>query len=212
MYSESEIESLKQITLVYGKIKKLILFCEENNEEFKSNIQVVKELRDAFDHLMRVFAVQFELKTGVDELYIKRNIDKTLGHVFRAGYDTLDYTGIILRDKIAKELDGFSSDTIQAAIPDYYSEKRPELEEITDKIVYFRDNKDVDNPSYEILDEYFEIIQRFDDIYKNILKAKPAMVELQTHDKRKKWSLAFNELVVGLILIIIGVILGKLFV
>ncbi len=212
MFSESEIDSLTQITLVYGKIKKLILFCEENNEEFKSNIQIVKELRDAFDHLMRIFAVKFELKTDADELYIKRNIDKTLGHVFRAGYDTLDYTGIILRDKITKEINGFSSDTIQAAIPDYYSKKRPEMEEITDKIVHFRNNKDVDNPSFEILDEYFEIIKRFDDIYKSILKAKPAMIELQTHNKKKKWSLAFSELAIGFILLIIGVVLGKLFV
>ncbi len=75
----------------------MIIFCEENQEEFKTNLQIVKELRDAFDHLMRVFAVKLGMKGERGDGSIQTSLDKVLGHVFRAGYDTLDFATVILR-------------------------------------------------------------------------------------------------------------------
>jgi len=123
MFLDTEKENIKQITQLYGKVKELIIFCEENHEEFKSNLHVVKELRDAFDHLMRVFAVKLDIKKEKDENYIQINLDKVFGHVYRAGYDTLDYATLILRDKINKEVINFSSSAIQSAIPTHIYRK-----------------------------------------------------------------------------------------
>ncbi|MFZ2410874.1 MAG: hypothetical protein WAW23_04825, partial [Candidatus Methanoperedens sp.] len=158
MFSEIEEEKLKQTTLLYGRVKELIIFCEENQEEFKSNFYIVKELRDAFDHLMRVFAVKLGVKTNNGEEYIEASLEKVMGHVFRAGYDTLDFASIILRDKINKEISEFSSPTIEAAIPKYYSEIRPSIEAITTDIIALRNNKDIAKPSTERFDQYFKNI------------------------------------------------------
>ncbi|MFA4957315.1 MAG: hypothetical protein WC556_10145 [Candidatus Methanoperedens sp.] len=40
MFSETEERNLKDITELYGKVKELIIFCEENQEEFKINKEV----------------------------------------------------------------------------------------------------------------------------------------------------------------------------
>ena len=79
---------------MYGRVKELIVFCEENHEDFKSNLHVVKELRDAFDHLMRIFAVKFGIKDEQEEDYIKINMDKVYGHVYRAGPYRHDSLGL----------------------------------------------------------------------------------------------------------------------
>lgn len=204
MFSETEEKNLKQITLLYGKVKELIIFCEENQEEFKSNLHIVKELRDAFDHLMRVYAVKFGVKKEGTDGYIQISLDKVLGHVFRAGYDTLDFATIILRDKINKEVSGFSSPAIQAAIPNYYSEIRPSVESITADIIKLRNNKDIAEPSPEMFDQYFKNILKLQEMFKVILKAKPSMIEHSNKDRKEKIKGAAIQIIIG---IIIGAIL-----
>lgn len=208
MFSETEEKNLKQITLLYGKVKELIIFCEENQEEFKSNLHIVKELRDAFDHLMRVFAVKLGVTEGKEDGYVQTSLDKVLGHVFRAGYDTLDFSTIILRDKINQELSGFSSSTIQAAIPNYYSELRPSIEEITNEIIHQRNDKDIAKPSPELFDQYFKNVVKLNQISKDILKAKPSMIELankRRSEERKDW---IKQIIIGSIIGIVGIIIG----
>ncbi len=204
MFSETEKAKLKQITVLYGRVKELIIFCEENQEELKANLHVVKELRDAFDHLMRVFAVKLEVRTTDGEAYIETSLEKVMGHVFRAGYDTLDFASIILRDKINKEISGYSSSSIQAAIPNYYSEIRPSIEGITVDIVKIRNNKDIAKPSPEMFDQYFNNIKRLEAIYRVILKAKPSMIEYSEKAGKDKRIDIGTELVVG---IVVGAIL-----
>lgn len=177
MFLETEERNLKYITELYGKVKELIIFCEENQEEFKTNLHIVKELRDAFDHLMRVFAVKLELKEGRGDGYIQTSLDKVLGHVFRAGYDTLDFATIILRDKINKEVSDFSPSAIQASIPNYYSEIRPSVESITTDIIKLRNNKDIAQPSPELFNEYFKNVIKLQEMFKQIVIAKPSLIE-----------------------------------
>lgn len=204
MFSETEEKNLKSITELYGKVKELIIFCEENQEEFKTNLQTVKELRDAFDHMMRVFAVKLKTKEEMGDGYIQTSLDKVLGHVFRAGYDTLDFATLILRDKINKEVADFSPSAIQAAIPNYYSEMRPSVEAITTDIIKLRTNKDIAKPSPELFDEYFKNVITLQEMFKIILKAKPSLVEYENKETKGKWNAAFLEIAVG---IIIGAIL-----
>ncbi len=204
MFSEPEERNLKYITELYGKVKELIIFCEENQEEFKTNLHIVKELRDAFDHLMRVFAVKLELKEGREDGYIQTSLDKVLGHVFRAGYDTLDFATIILRDKINKEVSDFSPSAIQASIPNYYSEIRPSVESITTDIIKLRNNKDIAQPSPELFNEYFKNVIKLQEMFKQIVTAKPSLIEYANKERNGKWSNFSIQIVVG---IIIGAIL-----
>ena len=211
MFLDTEKENIKQITQLYGKVKELIIFCEENHEEFKSNLHVVKELRDAFDHLMRVFAVKLDIKKEKDENYIQINLDKVFGHVYRAGYDTLDYATLILRDKINKEVINFSSSAIQSAIPTYYSEVRPTVESITSDIIKLRINKDVATPSPEVFDIYFQNAIKLQEILVMIRKAKPAIVEYETKSRNEKIKDTVLKIIVGIIIGVVLVVIGLFF-
>ena len=208
MFSEKELKEFKEIACLYSKVKKLIIFCEENHDEFKSNLHVVKELRDSFDHLMRIFAIKFELKEIEDverrDEYIELNMAKIYGHVYRAGYDSLDYASLILRDKINKEMSSFSPSAIQAAIPDYYSNMRPSVEKITSEIVNFRLDKDVADSSPEQFTQYVENVEQLNKIFDDIVKAKPSLIEYS----KKQGNEKRNDIIFGIIAgIIIGIIL-----
>jgi hypothetical protein len=70
---------------------------------------------------MRVFAFKFGLKEA-DEKYAVINLDKAFGHVYRAGYDLLDFISIVLRKKIRNELESISSEALATIFPEYYRE------------------------------------------------------------------------------------------
>lgn len=211
MFSLAEESELRQVTELYGKVKELILFCEENHEEFKSNLHEVKELRDAFDHLMRIFAARLGVKDEKDDRYVKENMDKVFGHVYRAGYDTLDYATLILRDKINSEVLGFSPSAIQAAIPTYYSEIRPSVESITSDIIKLRNDKDVANKSPEVFTVYFQNVKNLQKMFDAILKAKPSLIEYS--DKRKKEQLndTLTKIAIGIAIGVIMALIGRIF-
>lgn len=58
-FFHQEAEQLRRLAVLYRDAKALILYSEEIDPESRSNLQTIKELRDAFDHLMRV--VSFHL-------------------------------------------------------------------------------------------------------------------------------------------------------
>ncbi|WP_214041495.1 hypothetical protein [Methanoculleus sp.] len=116
---------MKKTTECYGILKDLALYAEELNTE--SFLPPINELRDAFDHLMRTYAVQFGLRDGDGE-YIKENLDAVFRHVYRALFDYLDYIRIYQKDYIYQRLEGISHQTIVSLFPEYYREILPEIE------------------------------------------------------------------------------------
>jgi len=102
-FDEKSTSKLRELTELYIVTKELLLRAEEIPDR-KADIQAIKELRDAFDHLMRANATIFGLKDSATDPqdfdqneYIFRNTDKAYGHVYRAGYDTLDWICLKLR-------------------------------------------------------------------------------------------------------------------
>ena len=51
-FTTSDWEKFVTISDLYMNAKAIILLSEEIDPESKSNLQVIKELRDAFDHIM----------------------------------------------------------------------------------------------------------------------------------------------------------------
>jgi len=138
-------DRLKRITELYAVAKTLILKAEEYTH--KADLQPMKELRDAFDHVMDCYAVCFGLNSGVSrdnfQPYIVTHLDKAYGHVYRAAYDTLDLFTVILRETIRDDLSGYNNETICAVIPEYYQQIKPSIISLSQKIAEFRDGKDV---------------------------------------------------------------------
>lgn len=96
-FCPNELEQLKALAELYIQAKGLILYSEEVDPDSRSNLQVIKELRDSHDHVMRVVAlrlsqVQPENPTISPEDYCRKNLEKAVGHVYRAAFDALDGT------------------------------------------------------------------------------------------------------------------------
>jgi hypothetical protein len=58
-FSKEEIAQLEGLASLYMQAKSLILYSEEVDPDYRSNLQTIKELRDAFDHLMRFIVERF---------------------------------------------------------------------------------------------------------------------------------------------------------
>lgn len=65
-YRKQAVEKLKDLSELYIVVKELIIYFEEVNPEQKSDIQPINELRNVFDHLMRVVAVWLSISERDD--------------------------------------------------------------------------------------------------------------------------------------------------
>ena len=94
-FSKEEIAQLEVLASLYMQAKSLILYSEEVDPDYRSNLQTIKELRDAFDHLMRIIVERFsDDKSALGDTsgteYFQKNIQKSIGHVYRDAFDALD--------------------------------------------------------------------------------------------------------------------------
>jgi len=216
--NQAEVENrLRNLTELYLVVKELILYFEEVNPEQKSDIQPINELRNAFDHMMRVSAVALEVNPyeGDSQKYILTHIDKAFGHVYRAGYDTVDFLALTIKAIISDELDGFSVEAISKALPEYYSTIKPEIEQINLKIANYRAEKDVAQDDAEHLIEYIETVTKLCEYREQVSRALPSISEIEEKRKneskirtRQDW---IKRIIIGIILIIIGMLLQPLF-
>ena len=183
-------QKLKEIVELYGIVKERIIYCEEIDPESKTNIQFINELRNSFDHLMRVFSVYYEIKTTEETNYLENNLAKAFGHIYRVGYDVLDWTSLKIREKISLELAGFSNDAITTSIPTYYSKIKPDIENICEEIADLRNKKDVTDANMDNFMAYIEKTKRLQKYYEQVLTNKAALVEYQKKQTLSKaWSL-----------------------
>jgi hypothetical protein len=154
-------EDLLRLVDLYTGVKSFILKAEELDARLESNIAVIKEQRDALDHVMRFIGRclknDFE-ESEKDQDYISLQIDKACGHLYRAGYDSLD--GIIasvtvrIRDDYLREV---PLESIRDVMPEYWSDYVPKLDEIKIKAGKHREQKDIGDSNGESFAAYQEI-------------------------------------------------------
>ena len=89
----------KKIYQLHQKTKIYLLTAEEISENGDALIQPLKEHRDAYDHIVRIFAsTTKKVPEGYDYYsYIKGNLEKAYGHEYRAFFDTADWLAYNLR-------------------------------------------------------------------------------------------------------------------
>jgi hypothetical protein len=186
---QKDLEQLKRLGDLYTQAKGLILYSEEIDPTARSNIQVIKELRDAFDHLMRVVAASLcDARTSGANApdYCYKNIDKAIGHVYRAAFDALDGTVLSLRQKIVEVLEGYPQAVIKEVMPDYW-EFRKKLELLTKNIASHRAAKDVAGDLGETLSLYVSDIEEIKGLYSRINSCGETLDEcLAAYEKERK--------------------------
>ncbi len=62
-------DRVKELTELYIIVKEIVLYSEEIDPENRADISVINELRNAFDHLMRVYAAYFEIQHDYEFLF-----------------------------------------------------------------------------------------------------------------------------------------------
>lgn len=159
------------ICKIYFLTKHYLLLSEELSEDFDTFLQPLKEHRDAFDHIARVYGHQM-LEKQVDDIekYKEENMNKAVGHTYRAFFDTADWLSYICRKKIREILSKYTKRQILETYPNYET-VRYTLDEIPKQIAQIRKNKDLsDDESILIneVDQYSNILNQLLDIYNEV--------------------------------------------
>lgn len=159
------------ICQIYFLTKHYLILAEELSDDFDTFLQPVKEHRDAFDHIARVYGYRYlqnDLK-NVDT-YRAENMNKAVGHVYRAFFDTADWLSYICRKKIRLILSGKTKEEILQVYPDY-NELKSMLNEIPLAIANIRKNKDVSDDISALVQEvegYRDILDKLLEAYSSI--------------------------------------------
>ena len=172
---------LETLCKLYIQIKGIILYSEEIDPDAKANLQIMKELRDAFDHLMRILYHKYHTDESQPlPEYVTNNIDKSIGHVYRAGCDALDGTALSLRLNIQDLLKRYPIDVIVKVMPNYW-ENKASINKIILSIPFHRQKKDVNSDISKVFNEYVKEIEKLKIIYQECLDNGPNLEELLQH-------------------------------
>ena len=196
---------LKDLTLIYAKAKQMILLAEELDPSFRSNIMVIKELRDSNDHLMRLFSEWIVNEDSPkNEEYMFAQIDKARGHVFRAGYDAIDGVVVSYKIKVAKALDKVSNGAIADVYPEYYTHAVV-VDGLCEKVANHRNNKDVGEDSLQNLVDYAEEAKKVAEFCKIALAKVPLMLDWEKKNRKKLFlENVLMVFIVGIVIALLG--------
>jgi len=210
VFEGEEAKYLENIGKYYAITKELLLFGEQVDPENRTLPQVINELRNCLDHIMRVVLFKLGLSKHNEANYVKINLDKAYGHVYRAAYDALDWISLTLKGRVIDELQGFSLDTIQAVLPEYFKEIKPRFEEIiTNEVTILRMEKDVAQKSEENLAKYGQVVAEMKRLFNLIVNRKSALVEYQTRQVKSQRKQLIQSIIVKIIIgVVSGVVVG----
>ena len=209
MFSDREQERLQKLTDVYVKCKAIILYVEQIDVDSSANIQIPKELRDAFDHICQVLAIKFGINGKPDQETLDYSdkvlmqIEKSIGHVYRAGFDALDGAVISLSDSIKSILRGYDADIINEVVPDYW-EKKKSINSLMERVANHRNGRTELEITSEMFDDYISDVEELKKVHKDFLDHAKNLNERQRELKRKDISNTVNNLLIAIIGALVG--------
>lgn len=205
----------KKIVQIHGHAKALTLRAEELDPKQEIFFPSIIQQRDGHDHVMRAKAAKLGLKSFEDEpskeAYVVSNLDKALGHEYRAFFDIADWLAILYQ-KINTALCRYSSEAIDAVLPRYYTEIVPKVEKLHREIAAIRNKKDIGSGDgvLEQVQEYRELLDGLDEDWCQIIDSKSALEHRRRSEKRKGLQSVLIKLAIGLLLAGAGGLVGWL--
>lgn len=190
----------EQIVQIHNEAKTLFILAEEmEHARFQSFLPPILEQRHALEHIIRAKAD--ECGSEPNQEYQRENLKKALGHEYRSYFDCADWLAVILRDDILTTLRPYDSEHIQDAIPEYYSDLRPQLERIAHKVAQIRAAKDVaGNSIIEGVEQYKEVIRALSPIHDRVMAALPGLIELRQKATCKQRETRTWQIISGVLL------------
>lgn len=218
-FDSGESKQIQEMLDVYFFVKELLLYNEVIDPEGYTSPQILNELRNAYDHVNRAFRKKLcpnnPDSAKSNEEYVSQNLDKAIGHVYRACYDALDWLSLNVRGEIQESLAPYSHETINAVIPNYYSELRKEIINYEEKISQLRASKDVTSLDQNSLIEYTEIVKNLQSIRKQI---NDSMESLSEYEEKRNCEIrkmnriiTMRDLGVALLTLLLGAAINHFF-
>lgn len=195
---------VRTLCSLYARTKELMLLAEEVDDRQQTFLQPSLELKAALDHLMRSMSAEHGLLQGEASDYPDKHVAKAISHVYRAFFDTADWLSMSLRDAIEDALEPFSSESIIAVIPEYYSDVKPRLIHNNERIASFRARKDIGKDADGLFSEYCALIESLRTDHRLIIARIGAMVDHRTRAENG----SRNERVFQILLVLLGCALG----
>lgn len=229
----------REILKVYYALKTIYTHNEEIDIGLNTNLQTMNEFKAALDHIMRVKLCDHSDLMPVESLIDKertpddlsteplptdaeldefryKNLTSVLSHIYRAFFDTCDFSSITYRKMILDDLSIYSSDVIQKALPEYYSVIRPKIDIINGEIAQMRSSKGQNlKTNGKGVDYYCKIIKELAGYVNQVRGVKSSLIQLndeekQTTRKAKRSRIALY-IAVPLLCMILGVVFTKFF-
>lgn len=168
-------KEIKEIIIIHNFTKHYILLGEEISNSFETYLQPVKEFRDAYEHIMRIFIKC----TGLDndcgnlskEEYIRKNLSKALGHEYRAFFDVADWFSIICRKNIYDIVNKYTYEQLCNIYPKY-PELKNKLYSISEEISNIRESKDISSNIFEEVNKYQYAMVELLGFYRELLSCE----------------------------------------
>jgi hypothetical protein len=188
---EKYVDQWRILYNIHEHTKFFIIRAEELG--FKSYLGPMNELRNAYEHVIRYQTAVTGIQENKNEDYICTNLKKAIGHEYRAFFDAADWLSMMLRKSIIEQLQPYSPTNIRKAIPNYHSDIRPRIDEITEEISKIRCCKDIGNgidllPSVE---QYYNMLNELLEIYRNLSKRMGCIAEF--HEEEVNLRRAAND-------------------
>jgi hypothetical protein len=213
-FGKTEVKRLEDLTRLYNLTKYILFYAEELKAE--SFIPPMNEFKDAFDHLMRVYTVKFELVRKDDD-YVAANLDASFRHVYRATFELLDYIRIYQKEVIITKLENISREALSSVFPEYYKDIRPDIERIINDIPVYKCEKDIGDPTINCVEEYFNTAKKLDFYSHRIDEMLPGLIEYNKTKKReerefeeKKTREKHNEYIIRFMIAVVCMAIGKI--
>lgn len=164
-------KEISEIVIIHNFTKHYILLGEEIADDFKTYLQPVKEFRDAYEHIVRIFTkcVGIEdVSESSKEDYIRSNLSKALGHEYRAFFDVADWFSIICRKNIHELVKDHSYEEIILKCPEYPRIKE-RIFEIAQEITNIRERKDISYNIFEEVNRYQRVLVELLDYHRKLI-------------------------------------------
>ncbi|MDY6904105.1 MAG: hypothetical protein SWH61_05400 [Thermodesulfobacteriota bacterium] len=211
-------EKRKETAELYFQYKRLVIACEELSVDFNAFVQPVMELSRAFDHLMRIEAVDKRLEIdypnhdGLDDpaAYAYGQEKAAHSHMLRAFFDAADWFSIEIRERIITSMQVYPYEFVKAAFPEYYSEVRTDVEAINREIAGLREKKDVGNMPLKEAERYVDLITRLNNHLADVNNRIPAIEEAGDRIKKDNSLARVKKYGMAAIIAIISGVIGWL--
>ncbi len=192
------ISFLNEFAEIYEEVKISILLAENLDNNSKTYIAILIEIRNSLDHILR--AVH-------DDKITDKELNDARDHLFRAGYDAFEILAINVSRNIIDDINKLDPEAVAHEFEEYYTNIRPEIIDIKIELAKIRSDRENPNNPKKIFAEYSQRIKKLVEDSQKVKEYIPHIINFQNKKNKKKLMDRIYSALIGLIIGVIGTII-----